>query len=49
VYGEGEAVFARKFADSRLELLDKIDQMIETKESSLPEPRTTQPVLGRAR
>jgi len=32
VYGEGEVLFARKFSDSDLDLLKRIDNMIEQKE-----------------
>jgi hypothetical protein len=30
--GSGEALFARKFSDERLDLLDRIDAMIDRKE-----------------
>lgn len=36
VFGPGEALFARKFSDDRLDLLDKIDAMILRKESKAP-------------
>ncbi|MGI9087600.1 MAG: beta-1,6-N-acetylglucosaminyltransferase [Chthoniobacterales bacterium] len=35
VFGAGEALFARKFSDEDLHLLDRIDQMIATKEGRL--------------
>jgi hypothetical protein len=34
VYGIGEALFARKFSDENLDLLLRIDEMIEEKEKS---------------
>jgi core-2/I-Branching enzyme len=38
MYGAGELVFARKFNDKRMEIVDRIDKMIERKERiSLPE------------
>lgn len=36
MYGSGEALFARKFSDSRLDLLDRIDEMIRRKDSRTP-------------
>jgi hypothetical protein len=35
VYGEGEALFARKFSDAHLGLVRKIEEMIERKEAAL--------------
>jgi hypothetical protein len=32
VYGPGELLFARKFTDSRLDLVDRVDALIERKE-----------------
>ncbi len=34
VYGEGEVLFARKFSDDRLDLVDRIDAMIRRKEAT---------------
>lgn len=46
-FGEGEALFARKFSDDSLNLVDRIDAMIEKKESlrrhSLPRTLTEVP------
>ena len=36
VYGSGEALFARKFSDASLSLLDRIDAMIQRKQSRDP-------------
>jgi hypothetical protein len=33
-WGSGEALFARKFSDDQLDLVDRIDEMIKTKEAS---------------
>jgi hypothetical protein len=33
VYGPGELLFARKFSDENLQLVDRVDRMIESKES----------------
>jgi Core-2/I-Branching enzyme len=33
VFGDGELLFARKFSDDRLELLDRIDEVIQDKEN----------------
>jgi hypothetical protein len=38
VYGSGEVLFARKFSDDRLDLLQRIDDMIRRKESTEPLP-----------
>jgi hypothetical protein len=35
MYGSGEALFARKFSDDRLDLLDRVDKMIRRKEAYL--------------
>jgi hypothetical protein len=35
-FGSGEALFARKFSDERLDLLDRIDDMIDRKEKRQP-------------
>jgi hypothetical protein len=35
VFGDGESLFARKFSDTNLELLQRIDEMIERKERAL--------------
>ena len=35
MFGLGEALFARKFSDTNLELLDRIDSMIQRKEAQL--------------
>ena len=32
MYGSGEALFARKFSDQGLDLVDRIDEMISRKE-----------------
>jgi hypothetical protein len=36
LYGEGEALFARKFSDANLGLVRQIEEMIERKEAPLP-------------
>jgi hypothetical protein len=36
MYGSGEALFARKFSDGRLDLVDLIDEMIRRKEGGAP-------------
>jgi hypothetical protein len=36
LWGSGEALFARKFSDDRLDLLQRIDTMILRKESTAP-------------
>jgi hypothetical protein len=35
-YGVGEVLFARKFSDDSLDLLDEIDNMVARKEASHP-------------
>jgi hypothetical protein len=40
MYGSGEVLFARKFADRDLKLLDRIDQMMLRNEDRLPQERT---------
>lgn len=35
VFGDGESLFARKFSDANLELLQRMDEMIERKERAL--------------
>ena len=34
MYGSGEALFARKFSDDRMDLLERVDEMIRRKEAS---------------
>lgn len=42
-WGRGEALFARKFSDDRLDLLDQIDEMIKRKEQASGLPGTVRP------
>jgi hypothetical protein len=44
VYGDGELLFVRKFADDNLDLLQRIDNLIVRKESSEPVSDTHQHV-----
>lgn len=48
-WGSGEALFARKFSDDRLDLLDRIDEMIRRKEhqAAKPLPRLNRRSLSR--
>jgi hypothetical protein len=39
VFGEREALFARKFSDANLKLLDAIDSMMEAKEQRSAAPQ----------
>jgi hypothetical protein len=34
MYGSGEALFARKFSDDRMDLVERVDEMIGTKEGN---------------
>jgi Core-2/I-Branching enzyme len=40
IYGSGEVLFARKFCDQNLTLLDRIDRMIARKDEERPVPST---------